>query len=228
MMQVLDKGFVELIDMMGNEFSIVNAARVSTANNKKDTSYSLCEKDKKLLKYLYDNRHHSPFEHCIMKFHIKTPIFIARQWMRHRIASYNELSGRYSEIKPDFYIPDKWREQDTNNKQGSNDIIDNDFAIKTGFEQIITNCFSWYENALKASVSKEMARMILPLNTYTEFYWTINLRSLINFLEQRMHRHAQWEIRQYAKVIMDIVKDKLPYFSEIFIEDLKKRGIINE
>ena len=204
---LLDHGFVKLIDFMGSDLRTVNAARVSFGGVSKGE-----EKDKALIKYLMEHQHLSPFEHCTFQFHIKCPIFVARQWMRHRIASYNEVSARYTEVKDEFYIPTQFRGQDTNNKQGSvaSKDLDNEALLKIYTESIEAS-YQAYQKLIKAGVAREMARGLLPVSQYTQFYWTVNARSLLNFISLRADGHAQYEIRVYAEAIEKIFKEKLPW-----------------
>lgn len=205
--EVLDKGFVKLVDFMGGDVRAVSAARVSFGGTSKGE-----ERDKLLIKYLMENKHLSPFEHCYFQFHIKCPIFVARQWMRHRIASYNEISARYTEVKDEFYLPTAFRVQDISNRQGSieSDKLDN-AALSKIYEEAIEQSYQAYQKLLKAGVAREMARGILPVAQYTQFYWTVNLRSLLNFISLRADSHAQYEIRVYANAIKEIVKQKMPW-----------------
>jgi thymidylate synthase (FAD) len=214
--KVLDKGFVKLIDMLGDDRAAVRAARVSYGKE-----LSTDERDKKLINYLMEHKHHSPFEHQVFTFHIKTPIFVARQWMRHRIGSYNEISRRYTtKYAEEFYIPDHIRIQDTKNKQGS--IPTDDEHMEKKAIDIIKYTYDYlyetYNKLLEMDVAREMARMILPVGQYTQFYWTVNTRSLMNFLNLRGDSHAQWEIQQYAIVLAEIFKERLPWTYEAFMQ----------
>ena len=193
---VLDKGFVRLIDFMGGDDRAVQAARVSFGAVSKGP-----EQDKRLIKYLMEHAHHTPFEHCYFQFHICCPIYVARQWMRHRWGSYNEVSARYTEVKDEFYIPASFRGQDTKNKQGS---VDSASLDQTALRKI-------YEDSIE-----------LPVCQYTQFYWSVNARSLFNFLCLRTDKHAQYEIRVYADVIAKIVQEKMPWAWEAF-EALNKQ-----
>ena len=217
LIEVLDKGFVKLVDFMGSDIRAVSAARVSFGGTSKGE-----ERDKMLIKYLMENKHLSPFEHCYFQFHIKCPIFVARQWMRHRIASYNEISARYTEVKDEFYFPKAFRIQDMSNRQGSieSDKLDNE-ALSKIYEEAIEHSYQAYQKLLKAGVAREMARCLLPVAQYTQFYWTINLRSLLNFISLRADSHAQYEIRVYANAIKEIVKQKMPWSFAAF-EALEK------
>ena len=205
---VLDKGFVELIEHMGNDDRAVEAARVSFQKDLGDDA----DRNEKLIKYLIENGHESPFEHIIFTFRIKTPLFVARQWFRHRISSFNEISARYSVLNEEFYVPDKARLQDTVNKQGS--IFSQDRELDLRIDEIIAAAsdasYKAYYKMLDMGIARELARMVLPVNAYTMFYWTVNLRSLFNFITLRSDEHAQWEIQEYSKAIEKIVKEICP------------------
>lgn len=204
-----DSGFVRLIASMGNDARIVQAARVSTGAGSKGP-----EADAKLIRYLMNNRHTSPFEKVVFEFHVKAPIFITRQWMRHRTGSFNEESGRYSELKPEWYIPDPEQicYQDKRNKQGRAAPVEEPIAVDfaSELEDSSQECFELYREWLDKGIARETARLFLPVNTYTSFYWTVNLHNLLHFLSLRRDRHAQWEIRQYADAVYDLAKDVAP------------------
>lgn len=210
-MNVLDKGEVSLIEFSGGDESVVRAARVS--NGIIDEEYPP-ERNVKLIQYLMNHRHGTPFEHNMFTFYIKCPIFIAREWQRHRIGSYNEISGRYVEFKPEFYLPKEWRVPATSNKQGSKIPEDKsiDWHTMRTFDAAIAyeKAYTAYDGMLKMGVAKEMARMVLPVSLYTQFYWTVNARSLMNFLNLRTAQDAQYEIRQYAMIIETIFKEEMP------------------
>ena len=212
---VLDKGFVRLISVMGDDLTVVRSARVSTGAKSKGP-----EKDKRLIDYLMSHRHETPFEHVVFTFHVKCPIFVARQWFRHRIASYNEKSGRYSEMKYEFYLPKEMRIPHPKDKQMS---VENDGKVdeeraKDMIIRVYDHAYKTYEELLEMGVARELARIVLPLSLYTEFYWTVNMRSLMNFLSLRADSHAQWEIQQYALVIAKMFKECCPWSYEAFIK----------
>lgn len=216
MKHVLDKGFVDLVDLMGNDASIVRAARVSYSKEFSDT-----EKDKKLINFLLKNNHGTPFEHTSLTFHIKAPIFVVKQWMRHRIGnSFNEISGRYVEMKEEFYIPGSLRTQVGKNYQYATllDGVDKIDKIMKHYE--VT--FKLYQELLTFGVAKEQARAILPLGLYTQFYWTVNVRSLMNFISLRLDDHAQEEIRRYAEVLLEYFQEKFPWTYEAFLTKIKQ------
>jgi len=221
--EVLDKGFIELVDLMGNDLRAVEAARVSFQKGLTNE-----ERDRKLIDYLMGNGHESPFEHIVFTFRVKAPMFVARQWFRHRISSFNEISGRYSVIKHEFYYPQKMRKQDKINKQGSLFGFD-DEKETVSIEMIRSqteSCYKTYEKLLGKGVAKEMARMVLPLNIYTQWYWTINVRSLMNFLNLRADSHAQYEIQEYAQTIAEIFKQQCPWTYESFIKHYYKGDLL--
>jgi thymidylate synthase (FAD) len=208
---VLDKGFVRVVNSMGSDLAVIASARVSNGVTWEEASKGE-EADQKLINYLMRNRHGSPFEHAVFTFHVKCPIFVAREWQRHRIGSYNEVSGRYTEFKPEFYIPAAFRQPSASNKQGSEFLEDPnaDAWLERNMEKISLTSYDNYKFLLNQGLAKEMARMVLPLNSYTEFYWTVNARSLMNFLSLRQNEDAQWEIRQYALAIKEMFKEAMP------------------
>ncbi len=232
--EVLDHGFVRVIDYMGDDSSVVQSARVSYGKGTKKIS-----NDKGLIKYLMRHRHSTPFEMCEIKFHIKLPIFIARQWIRHRTANVNEYSARYSILDKEFYIPsaENLAAQSQINNQGRGDALTDDEAsnviqiLKNDAEQTYSN----YETLLnenssggvldegKSGIARELARMNLTLNTYTQWYWKIDLNNLLHFLALRADDHAQYEIRVYADVMLDLVKKWVPLTYEAF-EDYRMGG----
>ena len=226
--QALDHGFVRVVDYMGNDASIVQAARVSYGTGTKKMS-----QDQGLINYLMRHSHTTPFEMCDIKFHIKLPIFVARQWIRHRTASVNEYSARYSILGKEFYIPEKQHiaPQSTLNAQGRSDkVVPDEEALKVLhiLKEDSLRCYEDYEYMMNADsegnvidekrmgISRELARMNLTLNYYTEWYWKINLHNLLHFVSLRADPHAQYEIRVYADIIMDIIDKWLPYTAEAF------------
>lgn len=214
---LLDKGFIRLVDFMGSDNRVVSSARVSFGGTSKGE-----ERDKGLIKYLLEHRHHTPFEHCYFQFHVCCPIYVARQWMRHRWGSFNEISARYTQVKDEFYVPQEFRGQDIKNRQGSVAAdLDNEKLHKI-YEDAINASFDAYNKLIEAGVAREMARGVLPVCQYTQFYWSVNARSLLNFLQLRQDGHAQYEIRVYADAIAQIFKEKLPWSWEAF-EALEKK-----
>ena len=228
-MPVLDHGFVRVVDYMGDDTSIVQSARVSYGKGTKKVST-----DSGLIKYLMRHRHSTPFEMCEIKYHIKLPIFIARQWIRHRTANVNEYSARYSIMDKEFYVPSKENlaAQSTNNRQGRGNLINGtqaDDILKILKEDAERN-YHHYEEMLnekydgsiidekKQGLARELARMNLTLNSYTQWYWKTDLLNLLNFLALRADSHAQFEIREYANAMMDTVKKWVPTTYDAFVD----------
>lgn len=212
----LDKGFIRLVDYMGDDSSIVQAARVSYGKGTKTK-----RADRELIRYLMRHRHTSPFEMVEFKFHVKLPIFVARQWIRHRTANVNEYSGRYSEMKDEFYVPEleQIRPQSTSNRQGRSDKpIDGEVAKKVQniFEKDQVSLYSEYKWLLSIDLARELARINLPLSTYTEWYWKIDLHNLLHFLKLRLDTLAQYEIRVYAEKIIELIEPIVPVTIEAF------------
>ncbi len=225
----LDHGFVRVVDYMGDDSSIVQAARVSYGKGTKQVST-----DSGLIKYLMRHWHSTPFEMCEIKYHIKLPIFIARQWIRHRTANVNEYSARYSILDKEFYLPSSKNlaAQSTSNRQGRGDVLEGKQAeevlklLKTDAERTYDN----YETMLnerydgstinenKKGLARELARMNLTLNTYTQWYWKTDLLNLMNFLRLRADSHAQYEIRVYADIMLDTVKKWVPITYDAFMD----------
>jgi thymidylate synthase (FAD) len=226
----LDHGFIHLVDSMGNDQRIVDAARVSYQQGTKAV-----QSDRHLIRYLLRNLHTTPFEKVVFEFHIKCPIYIARQWMRHRTSSYNEISARYSVMKDEFYIPNPVRKQSETNRQGSSNEIVTMIPLggpvtadaQTFYSQVTKASYDDYENLLNAGVARELARGVLPTSLYTEFYWTVNLWNLMHFLKLRLDKHAQFEIRVFAEAIYKILKDNcdiqyaLEAFQDYILDDPK-------
>jgi len=226
---ILDHGFIRVVDYMGDDTSIVQAARVSYGKGTKKVST-----DSGLIKYLMRHWHSTPFEMCEIKYHIKLPIFIARQWIRHRTANVNEYSARYSILDKEFYLPDSEHlaAQSQINRQGRGDVLKGEQAkkvldlLKNDAEQTYKN----YEEMLnerydgtvinegKTGLARELARMNLTLNTYTQWYWKTDLLNLMNFLRLRADHHAQYEIRTYADAMLDTVKKWVPITYEAFMD----------
>ncbi len=225
----LDHGFIRVVDYMGDDTSIVQSARVSYGKGTKKVST-----DAGLIKYLMRHWHSTPFEMCEIKYHIKLPIFIARQWIRHRTANVNEYSARYSILDKEFYLPTKENlaAQSTSNRQGRGDVLEGEQAnevldlLKNDAERTYAN----YETMLnerydgstidenKKGLARELARMNLTLNTYTQWYWKTDLLNLMNFLRLRADHHAQYEIRVYADIMLDTLKKWVPITYEAFMD----------
>jgi thymidylate synthase (FAD) len=215
-LKCLDKGFVRLIDVMGDDSSIVQAARVSYGKGTKSVRM-----DRELIRYLLRHKHTSPFEMVEFKFHVKLPIFVARQWIRHRTANVNEYSGRYSEMKDEFYIPDieQIRTQSSTNRQSrGEDSLPDDISgdIITKMQETQSQLYSSYKAYLEDGLARELARINLPLSAYTEWYWKIDLHNLLHFLRLRLDHHAQYEIQVYAEKIGEVVKLATPMVWEAF------------
>jgi len=215
--QVLDHGFIRVVDYMGNDAAVVQAARVSYGEGTKSVS-----DDRGLIRYLMRNRHTSPFEMCEIKLHVKLPLFVARQWIRHRTANVNEVSGRYSVLSKEFYIPacPDIAGQSGKNKQVRNDTpleVEEAEAVRSILMAACESAYSDYEELLgERQVARELARMVLPTNIYTEWYWKVDLHNLLHFLQLRIHAHAQLEMRKYAEVLFGIVKEWVPTCAEAF------------
>ncbi len=217
-MQVLDKGRVELLDAMGTDLRVVEAARVSNVGFNQDGTARTPEQDRKLIRYLLKNQHWSPFEHCVMTFQVKLPIFVARQWMRHRSWSFNEISARYAELEDDFYVPELGRiqRQSTSNKQASGEAFAEDDATQLqGFiSEYLKNSHKAYSALLVSGLARELARTVMSVGTYTEMYATCNLRSFLHFVTLRDHPHAQFEIAEYARAMYTQVSKRFPVTCE--------------
>ena len=226
---VLDHGFIRVIDYMGDDSSIVQSARVSYGKGTKKVST-----DEGLIKYLMRYRHSTPFEMCEIKYHVKLPIFIARQWIRHRTANVNEYSARYSILDKEFYLPakDQLAAQSQSNRQGRGDVLQGKQAeeVLNILKDDATRTYDNYEKLLnerfdgtkidenKVGLARELARMNLTLNTYTQWYWKTDLLNLLNFLSLRADNHAQYEIRVYADKMLDTVKRWVPITYQAFID----------
>jgi thymidylate synthase (FAD) len=213
---VLDKGFIRLVDYMGGDERVVQSARVSYGEGTK--SY---REDAGLIDYLLRNRHTSPFEQISLTFHVKMPIFIARQWIRHRMARLNEISGRYSVMKDDFYVPAPGDValQSTDNKQGRSEAAIESAEVervRSFLEEGQKRAYAEYTDLIDKGIARELARINLPLSLYTEIYWNIDLHNLFHFLELRLGAHAQKEIRLYAQTLLEITKKVVPRCCESF------------
>lgn len=204
---------VQLIDSMGSDEAIVQSARVSYGAGTKTPS-----EDRQLIRYLMRNWHTTPFEMVEFKFRIRVPIFVARQWLRHRTASVNEVSARYSLVEKDFWIPEEYRKQSSANKQASEGSFEN-MIFTSAQKESCETAFGVYEKLVKNGVSRELARVHLPQSTFTEFYWKIDLHNLFHFLRLRMDEsHAQPEIVEPSKKIFDLIKPIVPAACEAFVD----------
>jgi len=226
-MPVLDHGFVRVIDYMGDDNAVVQAARVSYGKGTKKVS-----EDKGLIHYLMRHRHSTPFEMCEIKFHVKLPIFVARQWIRHRTANVNEYSARYSILDREFYIPapEQLAAQSVANRQGRGDVLTGAEAARVLdiLKQDSTSAYDHYAEMLneseagetidaqKQGLARELARMNLSLNFYTQWYWKIDLYNFMHFLSLRADPHAQYEIRVYAEAMLDVLRKWVPLTAEAF------------
>lgn len=216
---VLDHGFVRVIDYLGNDDAIVQMARTSYGEGTQAVS-----DDRNLIRYLVRHAHTSPLEGCEIKLHVKMPIFVARQWIRHRMASLNEVSGRYSVLANEFYMPERERlgRQSKTNKQGTGDGYsrDDQNRILGLLLDDAGRSFDLYETLCgeEPDLARELARIGLPLSTYTEFYWKIDLHNLLHFLKLRCDSHAQYEIRVYADIIADLVSRWVPHAHEAWVD----------
>lgn len=216
---ILDHGFIRIVDYMGNDSSVVQAARVSYGKGTKKS-----RTDEGLIRYLIRHKHTTPFEMCDVKFHIKLPIFVARQWIRHRTASVNEYSARYSKLEDEFYIPEfeNLSAQSGINRQGRGEILPHEEGKKVRkiLLQDSTTTYQNYEKMLsqenQEGLSRELARINLPTNVYTQWYWKVNLLNLLKFIHLRIDTHAQYEIRVYAEKLAEIVKNWVPITYQAF------------
>jgi len=207
---VLDKGFVRLVDYLGGDERVVQSARVSYGAGTK--SY---REDAALIDYLLRNSHTSPFEQVVLTFHVKLPIFVARQWVRHRTARLNEISGRYSVMKDDFYVPapEDVALQSKDNKQGrSDEALEPEMTekVRAALADVQKASYDFYSSLVEGGIARELARINLPLSLYTEWYWQIDLHNLFHFLSLRLDAHAQKEIRLYAEVLLEIARKVAP------------------
>ncbi len=209
---VLDHGFIRVIDYMGDDAAVVQAARVSYGRGTRKTS-----EDEALIRYLMRHWHSTPFEMCEIKYHVKLPIFVARQWIRHRTANVNEYSARYSILDKEFYIPapEHLAAQSADNRQGRGAVLEGEAAARVLnlLRQDAEQTFAHYEEMLDEtgpSLARELARMNLTLNTYTQWYWKTDLHNLFHFLRLRADAHAQYEIRVYAEAMLETVKAWVP------------------
>lgn len=217
--EVLDKGWIELLRVMGNDLTIVEAARVSFLGESKGPAA-----DRKLLRYLWRHEHLTPFEQVEFQFRVRAPVVTWWQWVRHRTWNFNAQSGRYTPFEEDdFYIPTEWRGQSKSNKQGSDGLVDNQQYWSDAFKEMTTDGFSWYQSALDNGVAKEQARLFLPgWASYYTWVCKVDARNLLHFLRLRMAPEAQYEIRVYAEAIYQhFLKPVLPWTAEVFEESLR-------
>jgi len=224
---VLDHGFVRVIDYMGDDEAIVQAARVSYGRGTKSV-----QSDAGLISYLMRHRHSTPFEMCEIKYHVKLPVFVARQWIRHRTANVNEYSARYSILDREFYIPapEQLAAQSVSNRQGRGDVLEGEEAqwVLDTLKGDADQTYRHYETMLnegengdpeRQGLARELARMNLPLNIYTQWYWKVDLHNLFHFLSLRADPHAQYEIRVYAEAMLETVRRWVPLAYDAFVEN---------
>jgi thymidylate synthase (FAD) len=214
---VLDHGFVRLDDAMASDLSVVNSARVSFGRRKEEMD----ESDEGLVRFLMRDRHGTPFEHNAFRFHIRAPIFVVREWMRHRVGSFNEFSMRYAKATSDFYVPEAEDVRSQVGKPGaySFEPVEPELAEQTRDElqAVYDQAFETYERLVEAGVARELARSVMPVGAYTEFYWTVNARALMNFVSLRGAETAQREIRRYAEAVEVFLAEKMPLTHAAFV-----------
>ena len=223
--KVLDKGFIEVVDSLGNDLTVVNSARVSFGKRKKYWDKS----DERLVRYLAKYKHYSPFRHLQVQFHIKAPEFVMRQWYKHVVGiettsnssakdhAWNEIRGRYVPVE-DYYIPSVFRKQSEDNKQASEGEIESQELADMIWSSTLKSTTDAYEGLLKLGVAKEQARAMLPLSQYTEVYWTASFQAIMNFIELRNEKTSQWEIQEYARVLLELMKETFPKITNIWAE----------
>ena len=220
--RAVGEGFVRLDAVMANDYSVVNSARVSFAQQSSDLHNDLSGKDKGLISFLMKERHGTPFEHNAFRFHVKCPVFVAREWFRHRIGSYNEFSARYSEVPNEFFVPDESTIRTQVGKPGAYTFEPVDDALARSAVEMIsevnTKAYEIYSCLVDLGVAKEVARMVLPVSMYTQFYWTVNARSLMNFLSLRTDVNAQYEIREFADAVEVFFQEQMPVTWSAWVE----------
>jgi thymidylate synthase (FAD) len=215
--RVLDHGFVRLDAAMATDLSVANAARVSFARRKEEID----ESDEGLIRFLMRDRHGTPFEHNAFRFHIRCPIFVAREWFRHRVGSFNEFSMRYARATDDFYVPEPEDVRSQVGKPGSYSFepVDAELAETTRdtLQEVYETAYAAYERLVEQGVARELARSVMPVGAYTEFYWTVNARSLMNFVSLRAAETAQREIRRYAEACETFLEKLMPVTHGAFV-----------
>jgi thymidylate synthase (FAD) len=214
---VLDHGFVRLDAVMADDLSVVNAARVSFARHKDAMDAS----DEGLIRFLLRERHGTPFEHNSFRFHIRCPIFVAREWFRHRIGSFNEFSMRYAKATDDFYVPEADDVRTQVGKPGAYrfEPVSDELAeqAREELQAVYEHAFATYERLVEAGVARELARAVMPVGAYTQFFWTVNARALMNFVSLRNSEFAQLEIRRYAEAVEAFFAEKMPVTHAAFV-----------
>ena len=221
--KVLDKGFIDVLDSLGDDLTVANSARVSFGKRKKTYDKS----DERLVRYLAKHKHFSPFRHLVVQFHIKAPEFVMRQWYKHVVGAettssyptkdhaWNEISGRYVPVE-EYYIPQNWRQQSEDSKQASVGSVKEQEEAAEAYAKAIQVGKYYYEKLLELGVAKEQARIVMPLSSYTEVYWTASFQAIVNFIELRDEPTAQWEIKEYAKVLKEQMFDIYPQTMRIW------------
>jgi thymidylate synthase (FAD) len=217
--RLLDHGFVRLDGALADDLSVVNGARVSFARRKDEMDAS----DEGLIRFLMRDRHGSPFEHNAFRFHVRCPIFVAREWFRHRIGSFNEFSLRYAKATDDFYVPDVADVRTQVGKPGAYTFepVDDELAETTRDElrAVYDHAYETYTRLVEQGVARELARSVLPVGAYTQFYWTVNARALMNFVSLRNSEFAQLEIRRYAEAVEAFFAERMPVTHQAFVEN---------
>ena len=225
--KVLDKGFIEVVDSLGSDLTVVNSARVSFGKRKTKFDKS----DARLVKYLAKYKHYSPFRHLQVQFHLKAPEFVMRKWYKHVVGiettsnssakdhAWNEISGRYVPVE-EFYVPSVWRKQSEDNKQASDGVLDDlqQKRMNMTYQVFLNQMEMAYDTMINAGMAKEQARIVLPLSQYTEVYWTASFQAIMNFIELRNEKTSQWEIQEYAKVLLDLMFDVYPETTKLWSE----------
>jgi thymidylate synthase (FAD) len=215
--RVLDHGFVRLDGAMADDLSVVNGARVSFARRKTEMDTS----DEGLIRFLMRDRHGSPFEHNAFRFHVRCPIFVAREWFRHRIGSFNEFSMRYAKATDDFYVPEAADVRSQVGKPGAYrfEPVADELAeqAREELQAVYEQAFEAYERLVEAGVARELARAVMPVGAYTQFYWTVNARALMNFVSLRNSEFAQLEIRRYAEAVEAFFGEQMPVTHAAFV-----------
>jgi thymidylate synthase (FAD) len=214
---VLDHGFVRLDGAMADDLSVVNGARVSFAKRRDE----MTEAEEGLIRFLMRDRHGTPFEHNAFRFHVRCPLFVAREWFRHRVGSFNEFSMRYAKATDDFYVPEPEDVRSQVGKPGAYvfEPVDDELAERTREElrAVYDHAYATYERLVEAGVARELARLAIPVGAYTEFYWTVNARSLMNFVSLRAAETAQREIRRYAEAVEAFFAERMPVTHAAFV-----------
>jgi thymidylate synthase (FAD) len=220
--RVLDHGFVRLDGAMADDLSVVNGARVSFAKRRTE----MTESEEGLIRFLMRERHGTPFEHNSFRFHVRCPLFVAREWFRHRVGSFNEFSMRYAKATDDFYVPEPEDVRTQVGKPGAYSFEPVDDALaeqtRTELQEVYEHAYATYERLVEAGVARELARLAIPVGAYTEFYWTVNARSLMNFVSLRAAETAQREIRRYAEAVESFFAERMPVTHAAFVANERR------